>query len=183
MNSKLYLSFVKTLAVMFITCSFFAAPFISAEISEKKLNADIDSLGGEVDELARDIALLERELLFPPLTRLSFYVSLSVDAQFSMQTITLLIDGGEESFHIYSKSDIAALRIGGVQRLWEGNVALGQHKLSVKVKGMDGKKRLVEKVIPFTFEKKNDGHSIELEIKAESESKTPIFSMKDWGEA
>ena len=183
MNNKLSLSFVKILAAILFACSIVMTPFVNAEVSEEELSVDIDNLGSEVDSLARDISLLEKELLFPPLTRLSFYVSLSVDAQFLIQTITLLIDGGEESYHIYSESDIAALRIGGVQRLWEGNVAMGQHKLSVNIKGMDKQKRLIEKVIPFTFEKKNGGHSIELEIVAEPESKQTAFSMRDWGES
>jgi hypothetical protein len=155
---------------------------IRAEITEESLEKDIDNLGAEVDSLARDISLLERELLFPPLTRVQFYVSISADVQFTLQSLSLLLDGEEKSFHIYSASDLAALRLGGVQRLWEGNAAMGTHNVQVKVAGVDRNDRELEKSLSLSFDKKNGGHSLELKVIADKETKSALFSVKDWGE-
>ncbi len=156
--------------------------FVNAEVSEESLEQDIDNLGAEVDGIARDIALLERELLFPPLTRVQFYLSVNKDVQFRLQSISLSLDDEEKSFHIYSESDLAALRLGGVQRFWEGNVAMGVHTLKVMVSGLDRNDREIEKKLDLSFEKKNGGHSLELKILADSESKNAMFSVIDWGE-
>ncbi|NRB40699.1 MAG: hypothetical protein HRU20_19895 [Pseudomonadales bacterium] len=162
---------------------FFVIPHATAEVSEADLEENVNSLSAEVDDLARDISLLERELLFPPLTRVQIYLSLATDVQFTPRAMTLLVDGDEKSFHIYSDSDVAALRLGGLQRFWEGNVAMGIHQLSALIKGVDKKGRTVEEEIHFSFEKKNSGHSIEIKISAEKDSKKPSFSVKDWGES
>lgn len=177
MLDKLCLSFFQMLGLLFLTST-----FALAEVSRSSLEDDVNTLGAEVDDLARDISLLERELLFPPLTRVQVYVSLSADVQFTPRNLVLSIDGDEQSFHIYSDSDVAALRLGGLQRFWEGNVAMGEHVLTAKIKGVDKKDRVIDETIEFNFDKKNTGHSIEIQISAETKSKKPSFSVKDWGE-
>ena len=183
MFNRLLLSLVKVAQCLFLAIPLIlVTPISMAEVSESDLEADVNSLSAEVDDLARDISLLERELLFPPLTRLQVYVSLAADVQFTPRSMVLLIDAEEKSFHIYSESDTAALRLGGLQRFWEGNIAMGKHKLSATIKGVDKKDRAVEETVQFNFNKKNSGHSIEIRITAESDSKQPSFSVKDWGE-
>lgn len=180
MLSKLRFSFVKVLGFLFILSSVSVVSI--AEVSEAGLSADVNSLSAEVDDLARDISRLERELLFPPLTRVQVYLSLSTDVQFTPRTMSLSIDGEEKSFHIYSDSDVAALRLGGLQRFWEGNVSMGEHVLGAVIKGEDRKGRELEEQVQFRFEKENTGHSIEVKINAQGKSKKPAFSVKDWGE-
>ena len=99
MFQKLVIGFSR----LFLVSAFvlFFQSFVNAEVSEESLEQDIDNLGAEVDGIARDIALLERELLFPPLTRVQFYLSVNKDVQFTLQSLTLLLDGEEKSFHIY----------------------------------------------------------------------------------
>ncbi len=113
---------------------------------------------------------------------MQFYLSVNKDVQFRLQSISLSLDDEEKSFHIYSESDLAALRLGGVQRFWEGNVAMGVHTLKVMVSGLDRNDREIEKKLDLSFEKKNGGHSLELKILADSESKNAMFSVIDWGE-
>lgn len=184
MLSKLLFSLVKVVqGIPLMALLILLAPISIAEVSEAVLEEDVNSLSAEVDDLARDISLLERELLFPPLTRLQVYVSLTADVQFTPRSLVLLIDGEEKSFHIYSDSDIAALRLGGLQRFWEGNVAMGEHQLSAVIKGVDKKDRVIEEEVQFKFNKRNAGHSVEIRVTAEKTSKKPSFSVKDWGES
>ena len=183
MVNKLFSSLVKgSWLLCLVAPLMLLVPHASAEVSQANLEEDVNTLGAEVDDLARDISLLEKELLFPPLTRVQVYISLTADAQFTPRSLVLMIDGDEKSFHIYSDSDVAALRLGGLQRFWEGNVAMGEHQLTAIVKGVDKKDRVIEEELQFNFEKKNSGHSLEIRITAEPSSKKPSFSVKDWGE-
>lgn len=146
------------------------------------LDAQVKNLQAEVSALERDIDVLEKNLLFPPLTRVEVYLSLDGRSDFMLKSVTLKLDDTEKSFHIYTKQDIAALHMGGKQQLWEGNVALGQHRLTATFKGTNKKGESIEKTAALGFEKKLAGRSMELVISATNDSNQPVFSVKDWGE-
>src|SRR5689334_21514948 len=56
-----------------------------------------------------------------------------------LDAVRLQIDGQLVAHHIYSFKELEALRKGGVQRLYIGNVPTGDHKLEVLVDGkLDG---------------------------------------------
>ena len=55
-----------------------------------------------------------------------------------LDAVRIQIDGQLVAHHIYSAKELEALRKGGVQRIYVGNVATGEHQLEVLV---DGKRR------------------------------------------
>lgn len=150
------------------------------------IHADLDQriskLQADVDSIEQDISSLEKNLLFPPLTRVEVYLSLEPSVDFTLRTVTLSIDGQEKSYHIYSDSDLAALRLGGLQQVWEGNVALGGHEISAMFKGEDRKGNPVKGKADLKFEKTLTGHSFELKVDKSADGKVPVFSVKDWGD-
>ena len=156
---------------------------IAQEVSQSQLDERVSVLSAEVDDLSRDIALLEQELLFPPLTRVQVYLSLSPDATFKLRSLMVKVDGVEKSYHIYSDEDIAALRLGGIQRFWEGNVSLGDHEVEAEFRGFDAKGNEYRQLVTFDFEKALAGHALELAIGTSiGDSLLPSFTIKDWGE-
>ena len=52
-----------------------------------------------------------------------------------LDAVRLSIDGQLVAHYIYSFKELEALRKGGVQRLYVGNVATGDHELEVLVDG------------------------------------------------
>jgi hypothetical protein len=50
-----------------------------------------------------------------------------------LDAVRVQIDGQLVAHHIYSAKELEALRKGGVQRLYVGNVATGEHRLEVLV--------------------------------------------------
>ena len=48
------------------------------------------------------------------------------------------IDGEPVATHIYSFKELEALQKGGVQRIYTGNIASGEHRLDVAIAGKRG---------------------------------------------
>ena len=186
MNNKAYIV-IKLCSVMVMSATLIGTALADPQtpppaVNQTALNQTVSQLGATVDDLARDLSSLEKELLFPTLTRTQLYVSLANNVAFTPRSVTIALDDDEKSFHIYSADDVAALRLGGLQRFWEGNVALGKHQLVATVKGVDAKGAVVEQHTQFAFEKNNKGHSLELQILADKKAAVPLLQVKDWGE-
>lgn len=139
----------------------------------------LNDLRANVDAIERDVSQLEQNLLFPPLTRVKVYLSLENDADYTPRSVSLRIDGREQSFHVYSPEEVTALRLGGIQTLWEGNVALGERRLSASFEGVDRTGDEVKGEAALTFEKTLKGRALELQVVGKPET---AFKIKDWGE-
>lgn len=155
---------------------------LAAITSAENLDKQISQLQADVDSIEQDIDALEKNLLFPPLTRIEVYLSLEQGLDFTLRTVNISVDGQEKNFHIYSDGDLAALRLGGLQHFWEGNVALGGHELKAEFEGLDRKGKVHKGSANMRFEKTLTGHSFELKITGSGENKVPTFSIKDWSD-
>lgn len=104
--------------------------------------ADIRSLDGQVQEIKSDVlniaselSLLEERLLYPTNTQVALFIAVEKDEAFRLDSVQIEIDGELATHHIYSFQELEALRKGGVQRIYTGNVVTGEHELSVTVLG------------------------------------------------
>ncbi len=52
-----------------------------------------------------------------------------------LDAVSIQLDGELVAHHIYSFKELEALQKGGVQRIYTGNVATGDHRLTVSVNG------------------------------------------------
>jgi hypothetical protein len=78
---------------------------------------------------------LEEKLLYPSGTQVAIFVALSKGELMRLDAVRLQIDGQLVAHYIYSFKELEALRKGGVQRIYVGNVTTGDHKLEVIVDG------------------------------------------------
>ena len=62
-------------------------------------------------------------------------VSLAQGETFQVDSVQIQLDGAPVAHHIYSFKELEALRKGGVQRIYTGNVRTGEHKLEISVAG------------------------------------------------
>jgi hypothetical protein len=82
-----------------------------------------------------------------------------------LDAVRLQIDGQLVAHYIYSAKELQALRKGGVQRIYVGNVATGDHKLEVLVDGKLEGGADFSRTGEFTFQKEakakppKDGHT------------------------
>jgi hypothetical protein len=103
---------------------------------------DIRSLDGQVQEIKSDILSiaaelgnLEERLLYPSNTQIAVFVSLAPDEEIRLDAVQIQINGELATHHIYSFKELEALQNGGVQRIYTGNIATGEHSLNVTMIG------------------------------------------------
>ena len=113
-------------------------PAAAEEISKEQmqgLDEQVQEIKSDVLRIAAELSLLEEKLLYPSGTQVSVFVSLAEGADFRLDSVQIQIDGQPAARHVYSFKELEALQKGGVQRLYTGNVATGQHQLEVTVTG------------------------------------------------
>ena len=104
----------------------------------KGLDEQVQEIKKDVLGISAELNQLEEMLLFPSNTQISFFVSLAEGVTFEPDAIMLKLDDKDVAHHIYSYKEVEALRSGGVQRVYTGNVRSGQHNIQVSVIGNTG---------------------------------------------
>jgi hypothetical protein len=103
------------------------------------LDEQIQELKSDVLSISEELSRLEEKLLYPSGTQVAIFVALAEGDQMRLDAVRLKIDGQLVAHYIYSSKELEALRKGGVQRIYVGNVATGSHQLEVLVDGkLDG---------------------------------------------
>jgi hypothetical protein len=99
------------------------------------LDEQVQEIKSDVLGISEELSRLEEKLLYPSGTQVAIFVALAKGDQMRLDAVRLQIDGQLVAHHIYSFKELEALRKGGVQRLYVGNVATGDHRLEVLVDG------------------------------------------------
>ncbi len=96
---------------------------------------EVQQIKSDVLGIAAELNQLEEKLLYPSGTQVAIFIALAKGDQMRLDAVRLQIDGQLVAHYIYSFKELEALRKGGVQRVYVGNVATGDHKLDVVVDG------------------------------------------------
>jgi hypothetical protein len=99
------------------------------------LDEQVQEVKSDVLDIAQELNRLEEKLLYPSGTQVTIFVSLAKGDQLRLDAVRLQIDGQLVAHHIYSAKELEALRKGGVQRIYMGNITTGPHQLEVLVDG------------------------------------------------
>ena len=101
----------------------------------KGLDEQVQDIKTDVLGIAAELNLLEEKLLYPSGTQLAVFVALAQGDSVRLDAVQIQIDGELVAHYIYSFKELEALRKGGVQRIYVGNVPTGTHVLEVSVGG------------------------------------------------
>src|SRR5882672_2825272 len=99
------------------------------------LDEQIQEVKSDVLRIAAELNQLEEKLLYPSGTQVAIFVAMAKGDKMRLDAVRLQIDGQLVAHYIYSFKELEALRKGGVQRIYVGNVATGDHQLEVLVDG------------------------------------------------
>ena len=99
------------------------------------LDEQVQEIKSDVLSIAADLSRLEEKLLYPSETQVAIFVALAQGDQMRLDAVRIQIDGHLVAHYIYSFKELEALRKGGVQRIYIGNVSSGDHKIEVLVDG------------------------------------------------
>jgi hypothetical protein len=101
----------------------------------KGLDEQVQEIKGDALSISAELAKLEEKLLYPSNTEVSVFISLKTGETFRLDSVDIQMDGKPVTHHLYALKELEALRKGGVQKLYTGNVRTGDHDLEVQVSG------------------------------------------------
>jgi len=146
----------------------------------RSLDEDTQQLKKDVVDLNRDLFVLEEELLFPANTQVAVYLSMDVGEFFALDSVTLKIDNKEVINYLYTPREVDALLKGGVQRLYLGNLKVGNHELVAFFSGKGPDNRDYRRGASIKFDKTIGAKYLELKIEDRQRKMQPEFQIKDW---
>jgi len=144
------------------------------------INQNIQNLKTEVLELNRDLFILEEDLLFSANTQVSVFLSMDTADLFKLDSVQLKLDDKIVSNYLYTERELKALKQGGVQRLYIGNLTSGQHELTAFFIGKGPNNRNYKRATTKIIEKSDDAKYVELKITGNARKEQPVFDVKVW---
>ena len=151
-----------------------------AALEEGSLDAEIEALKKEVLSLNRDLFILEEDLLFPPNTQFSVFLSMDAGALFSLDSVQLKINDKNIANHLYTERELAALKRGGVQRLYIGNLPSGEHEIVAIFTGLGPSGRDYRRGESVVIEKTTEPQFVEFMIADDTGKEQPQFDVRVW---
>jgi hypothetical protein len=140
----------------------------------RDLDEQVQQTKSDVLSIAAELNQLEEKLLYPSGTQVAIFVALAKGDELRLDAVRLQIDGQLVAHYIYSAKELEALRKGGVQRIYVGNVATGDHKLNVLVDGKLKSGADFNRTEHFTFHKQVKPALVELTVAGPDAGSTPI---------
>ena len=180
--SKINFPMVNLLLLLILSLSLLPVTVQAAEVTReqiKGLDEQVQDIKKDVLELTSELTLLEEKLLFPSNTQVSLFVSLVGDKDFVLDSMQIKLDNKVVAQHLYTYKEIEALRAGGVQRIYTGNIKTGDHNLVASFIGRAKSGNEYQRSENYTVTKAVGPKFVEIQITGSSASDQTV-SFKDW---
>jgi hypothetical protein len=170
---------LRTAACALVFSAVFCGLSSRAAEPTKGLDEQVQEMKSDVLGIAQELSRLEEKLLFPSGTQVAIFVALTNGDPMRLDAVRLQIDGQLVAHYIYSFKELEALRKGGVQRLYVGNVTTGEHQLDVLVDGKIEGGADFSRTEHFTFRKDVKPELLGLKLAGPASGGTPI-GLEEW---
>ncbi len=144
------------------------------------LDASIEQLKSEVVELNQELFELEEQLLYPATTSVAVFVSMEDVEDFELNSIKLNLDQADVTSYLYSQQQVSALRRGGIQKIYTGNLKPGMHKLTAVILGKDRDGQALKRSVVVEFGKARSSKYLEIKISNNEKKSKPNFAIVEW---
>lgn len=165
---------------LLLSASFFNVQ--AAEVTQdqiKGLDEQVQDIKQDVLKLTSELTLLEEKLLFPSNTQVSLFVSVKGNPGFILDSMQIKVDNKVVAQHLYTYKEVEALREGGVQRIYTGNIKTGDHALVASFIGRTKSGTEYQRSENFTVTKAVGPKFVEIQIGGDSAADQNI-TFKDW---
>jgi hypothetical protein len=177
---------IKTVSKRLLTCyatgllGLVAAVNAGAESAITSLDQDTQALKRAVLDLNRELFVLEEELLYPANSQVAVFLSVDVGEFFALDSVELQLDGKEVANYLYTEREVDALHRGGIQRVYLGNLKVGEHELVAFFTGKGPHDRDYRRGTTLNFDKSIGAKFVELKISDEAKQLQPEFYARVW---
>jgi len=170
---------LKTFQMTILTIStlLLAFPAFAGDVSReqmKGLDEQVQEIKGDVLSIAAELNQLEEKLLYPSNTQVAVFVSLAEGENFRLDSVEIDLGGKSVANHLYTFKELEALREGGVQRIYTGNIRSGEHELAVTLIGKSAGGGEIRKTRNFSISKDVGPKIVELTLASQD------ITLKDW---
>jgi hypothetical protein len=145
----------------------------------KGLDDQVQEIKSDVLGIAAELSLLEEKLLYPSGTQVALFVALAPNDPLRLDAIRVNIGGQLVAHYIYSFKELDALRRGGVQRLYVGNLPTGEHLVEVQVDGKQEGGADFSRTEQFRFTKGVEPKLLGLTVAGPASGQPPL-ALGDW---
>ena len=154
----------------------------SMQVAQPSSNpdAEIQSLKKDVLKLNRELFMMEEDILYPESTQFTVFVSLDSGELFDLDSVQLRIDDKIVADYLYTSRELSALKKGGVQRLYQGNIKSGDHELTAFLIGKGPHNRDYKRGVTRTVNKALSPLFVELKIVDDGSKEQPDFDLTVW---
>ncbi len=171
---------ISVLLLSLLICGSIYQAVKAQESDDEALDTSIEALKKQVLSLNRDLFILEEDLLFPANTQFSVFLSLDAGNLFVLDSVQLRIDDKNVANHLYTDRELEALKRGGVQRLFIGNLTSGEHEVVAIFTGIGPSGRDYRRGKTIVLEKTTEPQFVEFTIEDDSTKEQPEFNARVW---
>lgn len=139
----------------------------------KGLDEQVQEIKSDVLSIAAELNQLEEKLLYPSQTQIAIFVSLAEGETFRLDAVDIQVGGKPVAHHLYTFKELEALRKGGVQRIYTGNIRTGEHAMQVTLLGKSKGGNDFQRTESFTVQKDVGPAVVEISLAHQS------ISLKD----
>jgi hypothetical protein len=143
------------------------------------LDEQVQDIKSDVLSIAAELNQLEEKLLYPSGTQVAIFIELAKGDPMRLDAVRLQIDGQLVAHYIYSFKELDALRKGGVQRIYVGNVSTGDHQIEVLVDGQLEGGASFSRTDHFSFRKDVKPKMVGLTLGGADSGNSPI-TLGEW---
>lgn len=145
----------------------------------KGLDEQVQEVKSDVLSIAAELSQLEEKLLYPSNTHVAVFVTIAPGETFRLDAMQVHIDGQLATHYIYTFKELEALQKGGVQRIYTGNVASGEHEIGISFSGKLGSGKDYTQTDRFAFSKGVGPKLIGVTL-AGPDAGRPAIAVGDW---
>lgn len=163
-----------------IRVSGIVAALAVTSVTGASLDDDIDRLTAEVIRHSASVHALEQQLLHPVDTRVAVFLTLHNRQALDLDSVELFINDQPVASHLYSAHERASLEQGGVQQLFVGNMADGDHQLKAVINARAANNRFVRRELVHGFQKRPGTLRLQMTLDARAPDYEPDVTFVEW---
>lgn len=144
------------------------------------LDEDITDLKSEIFAHTGEIFELEQKVLHPVDTRLAVFLTLTNRDGLDLDSVELYVNGQPVASHLYTARETGSLQQGGIQQLFTGNLANGEHQLKAVITARAANDRFVRRESTHRFQKRPGALRLQMALEAKAPDYEPRVSFVEW---
>lgn len=144
------------------------------------LDVKIQNLKDDVIDLNTQIFRLQEELLYPEDSSVVVFLSVDGGNYFALDSVKLMVDDTMVTSYLYTDREVTALKKGGVQRLYLGNLKAGDHQVAAVFTGKGPQGQDYKRAETIPLKKEKGAAFIKLVIRDDTAKKQPEFVYETW---